>query len=227
MDINTTHENHTTNKYNLNNKIMITSILCLSFVILLVFLLHIYARCMLRPPRVNRAWHSTPQPDSIPMKLGLDPTIINLLPSFLFKEMDGHDQVECAICFALLEEDELVRCLPNCNHFFHLDCVDKWLSGQSTCPICRSDAAPRLSLLDREAPVHSELTEVVIVNSQGCEYDHNNLIKNNNNGSGSSSSSSFRLSSFRKIIIGRDRSPSSSRIQVCGEVDFQMQGQAS
>lgn len=29
-----------------------------------------------------------------------------------------------------------------CAHHFHLKCIDKWLKGNRTCPICRQNAAP-------------------------------------------------------------------------------------
>ena len=96
----------------------------------------------------------------------------------MFKKIDGHhdDHIdECAVCLSTLEEDELARRLPNSNHVFHMACIDTWLSGQITCPICRSDASPKLVPQDREPPIHSvsELTEVVVVTSE-AQCDHNN-----------------------------------------------------
>jgi len=35
------------------------------------------------------------------------------------------------------EDEEFVKTLPNCGHFFHLVCIDKWLVKQGSCPICR------------------------------------------------------------------------------------------
>jgi hypothetical protein len=58
----------------------------------------------------------------------------------------------CFICFEKYKEKELKRKLPNCNHFFHKKCIDKWLKNKSTCPHCRSDLMTHITLSseDRE-----------------------------------------------------------------------------
>lgn len=43
----------------------------------------------------------------------------------------------CSICLAEFEEGEKLRVLPNCNHGFHVECIDRWLASHSSCPICR------------------------------------------------------------------------------------------
>jgi E3 ubiquitin-protein ligase ATL10/75/76/77/78 len=52
---------------------------------------------------------------------------------------------DCPICLAEFGEGEQVRVLPNCNHCFHMECIDKWLTSHSSCPMCRHS----LSLLNR------------------------------------------------------------------------------
>eukprot|EP00421_Protoceratium_reticulatum_P018618 CAMPEP_0168376934 /NCGR_PEP_ID=MMETSP0228-20121227/10570_1 /TAXON_ID=133427 /ORGANISM="Protoceratium reticulatum, Strain CCCM 535 (=CCMP 1889)" /LENGTH=305 /DNA_ID=CAMNT_0008389923 /DNA_START=54 /DNA_END=971 /DNA_ORIENTATION=- len=47
---------------------------------------------------------------------------------------------ECAICFEMFEEDDLVRILP-CLHRFHVPCIDPWLLSRWTCPLCKSELA--------------------------------------------------------------------------------------
>ncbi|XP_047324136.1 RING-H2 finger protein ATL78-like [Impatiens glandulifera] len=44
---------------------------------------------------------------------------------------------ECAICLSEFITGERVRLLPNCNHGFHVGCIDKWLNSHSSCPTCR------------------------------------------------------------------------------------------
>ncbi|XP_026396950.1 RING-H2 finger protein ATL78-like [Papaver somniferum] len=44
---------------------------------------------------------------------------------------------ECVICLSEFAQSERIRILPKCNHGFHIKCIGKWLSSQSTCPTCR------------------------------------------------------------------------------------------
>ncbi|KAM5315097.1 E3 ubiquitin-protein ligase RLIM-like [Glossophaga mutica] len=43
---------------------------------------------------------------------------------------------ECSICITEYREGSQLRILP-CSHEFHVRCIDRWLSDNSTCPICR------------------------------------------------------------------------------------------
>lgn len=47
------------------------------------------------------------------------------------------DPTKCLICQCEYEADECVRQLP-CGHEFHMGCVDQWLSGSKTCPVCKA-----------------------------------------------------------------------------------------
>ncbi|KAJ0959687.1 hypothetical protein J5N97_000655 [Dioscorea zingiberensis] len=42
----------------------------------------------------------------------------------------------CCICLAKYVDNDELRELP-CTHFFHLDCVDKWLKINASCPLCK------------------------------------------------------------------------------------------
>ena len=45
----------------------------------------------------------------------------------------------CSICRNDFEENEIVRKLNNCNHIFHMSCIDTWFETNIRCPICRND----------------------------------------------------------------------------------------
>lgn len=72
---------------------------------------------------------------------------INDLPTriFTFKSKQGSadsqedsNQRSCCICFDDYKDNETVRTLP-CLHFFHTECIDRWLFKSQTCPICKVD----------------------------------------------------------------------------------------
>ncbi|XP_073127279.1 E3 ubiquitin-protein ligase ATL41-like [Henckelia pumila] len=204
------------NNYDANSRIMITAIISLSFVVLLVTLLHVYARCVIRRQsrrreslrRLGLLRTSAIVHTSEPPKTGLDPSVIASLPVSVFKQT--RNSIECSVCLCALEDGERLRLLPNCKHSFHVDCIDKWLGSNSTCPICRAEAEPRLVPEPREGMVVPPSAPP----SEGTS-DGQSLAKANGGSSGSSSSS--RLNSFRRML---SRERSSRRIQnhqSCGQ----------
>ncbi|CAK8571789.1 unnamed protein product [Lathyrus sativus] len=71
---------------------------------------------------------------------GLDESIIREIPSFQFIKGECEDQsvYGCVVCLTEFQEQDVIKILPNCNHAFHLDCIDIWLQTNSNCPLCRS-----------------------------------------------------------------------------------------
>ncbi|XP_022842948.1 RING-H2 finger protein ATL39-like [Olea europaea var. sylvestris] len=53
----------------------------------------------------------------------------------IYIEQEGGDH-ECSICLFEFKDQELVRCLPACNHRFHFECIKTWLDISQTCPLC-------------------------------------------------------------------------------------------
>ncbi|KAG2691602.1 hypothetical protein I3843_08G016100 [Carya illinoinensis] len=51
--------------------------------------------------------------------------------------ISGEDAV-CCICLGKYANNDELRELP-CSHFFHKDCVDKWLRINALCPLCKSE----------------------------------------------------------------------------------------
>ncbi len=45
---------------------------------------------------------------------------------------------KCPICFELNNDIKLIRC----QHTFHKTCIDKWLTTNPTCPLCRTRVYP-------------------------------------------------------------------------------------
>jgi len=46
---------------------------------------------------------------------------------------------ECVICWGAFEkESEIVKLTCNDKHYFHSDCIERWIKqGNNSCPLCR------------------------------------------------------------------------------------------
>ncbi|XP_017982440.1 PREDICTED: RING-H2 finger protein ATL66 [Theobroma cacao] len=123
--------------------------LLLIFFSLVIFIttLFLYAHwiCSQRRPSTAAAQNATPAPSP-----GLDPDFINSLPIVWHRSVVPNskgkngfiEETECSICLGLFEDEEKLKVLPECNHAYHSECVDKWLSSQSSCPLCRASLSP-------------------------------------------------------------------------------------
>ncbi|KAL0316643.1 UNVERIFIED_CONTAM: RING-H2 finger protein ATL43 [Sesamum radiatum] len=89
---------------------------------------------------------------------GINRKVIESLPMFRFSSLMGQkDGLECAVCLNRFEPDQVLRLLPKCKHAFHIECVDTWLDGHSTCPLCRCRVHPEdILLVDQFTPRSSD-----------------------------------------------------------------------
>ncbi|EME79641.1 uncharacterized protein MYCFIDRAFT_87921 [Pseudocercospora fijiensis CIRAD86] len=61
------------------------------------------------------------------------------------------DDQRCLVCLCDFETKEVARKLVKCNHLFHKECIDQWLTtGRNSCPLCREQG------VDEKKPVESE-----------------------------------------------------------------------
>ncbi|KAM3223552.1 hypothetical protein ACQJBY_057114 [Aegilops geniculata] len=84
-----------------------------------------------------------PAPDE--PRAGLGEPAIRALPAFRYTKAakddvakNSADASECAVCLGEFQEGERVRLLPGCLHVFHAECIDTWLHGCASCPLCRA-----------------------------------------------------------------------------------------
>ncbi|XP_058763787.1 E3 ubiquitin-protein ligase Os03g0188200-like [Vicia villosa] len=76
---------------------------------------------------------------------GINPQLLETFPIVLYSSVNKHvkegdeDPLPCAVCLAEFNDNDSVRVLPQCNHFFHPPCIDAWLSTHVTCPVCRTE----------------------------------------------------------------------------------------
>ncbi|EAZ23518.1 hypothetical protein OsJ_07214 [Oryza sativa Japonica Group] len=75
---------------------------------------------------------------------GLDPAAVAAIPVVPYAEVRKHRSggggaLECAVCLTVFDDGDDLRLLPQCSHAFHPDCIDPWLEGHVTCPLCRAN----------------------------------------------------------------------------------------
>ncbi|XP_044466522.1 RING-H2 finger protein ATL29 [Mangifera indica] len=74
---------------------------------------------------------------------GLDPSLVQSFPTFEYSSVKEFQRkkygLECAICLAEFEDDDMLRLITLCYHVFHQECIDLWLRSHKTCPVCRKD----------------------------------------------------------------------------------------
>ncbi|EPZ32396.1 hypothetical protein ROZALSC1DRAFT_26930 [Rozella allomycis CSF55] len=65
---------------------------------------------------------------------------INSIPVYKYFELDdslkGDEVCNCTICLTDYDSFDEVKALY-CSHVFHKECVDRWLSENASCPVCR------------------------------------------------------------------------------------------
>ncbi|KAK7321820.1 hypothetical protein VNO77_32793 [Canavalia gladiata] len=73
---------------------------------------------------------------------GLSPSDLEKLPKITGRELVLG--TECAVCLDEIGIDQPARLVPGCNHGFHMECADAWLSKHPLCPVCRAKLDPLL-----------------------------------------------------------------------------------
>jgi len=58
------------------------------------------------------------------------------------EDQDGPSQSTCAVCLDNIEIGQSYKRMPKCDHCFHAQCIDQWLSTRATCPVCRGEIFP-------------------------------------------------------------------------------------
>lgn len=65
---------------------------------------------------------------------------INSLPKATTEQLEQHNDV-CSICFQEMSS----AVITYCGHFFHGNCLRKWLYVQETCPMCHQAVRPKMA----------------------------------------------------------------------------------
>ncbi|KAF3706030.1 E3 ubiquitin-protein ligase RNF38 [Channa argus] len=70
---------------------------------------------------------------------------IQRFPTKFFQSANSVGNTQCQICFCDYTDGEKLRMLP-CFHDYHVQCIDRWLKDNTTCPLCRANLADRDSI---------------------------------------------------------------------------------
>lgn len=85
------------------------------------------------------------QPNEVIVTAGLDESTIESYKKVELGEsrrLPGVNDIVCPICLSEYASKETVRCIPECEHCFHIDCIDAWLKLHGSCPLCRNSPSP-------------------------------------------------------------------------------------
>ncbi|KAL0331094.1 UNVERIFIED_CONTAM: putative RING-H2 finger protein ATL69 [Sesamum angustifolium] len=106
-----------------------------------------YACGMVRAFNIQRRLNSglptvvSDQRPTIRSASGLDRPTIESYPTTVLGEsrrLPEPNDGTCPICLSEYQPKETLRSLPECNHYFHANCIDEWLKLNGTCPLCRN-----------------------------------------------------------------------------------------
>lgn len=70
------------------------------------------------------------------------------LPVILYQNIQTN-HTECSICLDKYQKQSKIRQLP-CQHIFHQECIDKWLTeSRPTCPFCKQTAGRSVPIINK------------------------------------------------------------------------------
>ncbi|KAF8088327.1 hypothetical protein N665_0546s0053 [Sinapis alba] len=85
------------------------------------------------------------QANEVTVTAGLDESTIESYKKVELGEsrrLPGVNDIVCPICLTEYACKDTVRCIPECEHCFHIECIDAWLKLHGSCPLCRNAPSP-------------------------------------------------------------------------------------
>ncbi|AQK71782.1 RING-H2 finger protein ATL7 [Zea mays] len=113
-----------------------------TFVLLLFFYLFYLRRRRANWQSLRMRTNNLIRGDNARLECGLKKEMREMLPVVIFKESFLIRETQCSVCLAEYEPDERLQKIPPCGHTFHINCIDHWLSTNTTCPLCRVSLLP-------------------------------------------------------------------------------------
>uniref|UniRef100_J3NAF2 RING-type E3 ubiquitin transferase n=1 Tax=Oryza brachyantha TaxID=4533 RepID=J3NAF2_ORYBR len=59
-----------------------------------------------------------------------------------YRKAEEWREAMCPVCLSDFADGEAVRVLPECMHYFHVECIGTWLRANTSCPLCRAETTP-------------------------------------------------------------------------------------
>jgi len=104
--------------------------------------------------------------------------MIEITELFLFNDSENISDIKCPICKEDYCDGDIMRKIISCDHCYHANCFEKWLSDNSTCPICRMDL---LDLVNNNETITQSRDENVESSLTGNIGELRNRGSNNHN----------------------------------------------
>jgi hypothetical protein len=82
------------------------------------------------------------------------------LPCHDFESAGSEAGGDCVVFLEAFEAGGRCRQLPRCEHSFHAECVDSWLTKSRTCPVCHGDVVDRPPKGEAKAAASSGVVEM-------------------------------------------------------------------
>ena len=79
--------------------------------------------------------------EDLTQQQGLSLTEIHQVSELMLNESSSEEEEPkiCSICQQNLEWDIIIRKINECNHEYHVNCIDRWLVDHTNCPTCRRE----------------------------------------------------------------------------------------
>ncbi|XP_059667537.1 putative RING-H2 finger protein ATL53 [Cornus florida] len=144
---------------------------------IIVYHLVLVKYCLRRQENSSESSQLVPDPRP---PTGVEPKILETIPILAYSTKKGYlfrvDQTECVVCLGELEDEDIVRLLPNCKHSFHVPCIDQWFMARDSCPVCRS---PIVAPITQVPPLHAHVDQTDSVELPPQDHDQRAHIGGN------------------------------------------------
>ncbi|CAN6232070.1 unnamed protein product [Urochloa humidicola] len=146
-----------------------------TFVLLLFFYLFYLRRRRANWQSLRMRTNNLIRGDNPRLECGLKKEMREMLPVVIFKESFLIRETQCSVCLADYQPDERLQRIPPCGHTFHINCIDHWLSKNTTCPLCRVSLlpAPKATSIDLDLEAQTVVEESLNVHHQEGLADGN------------------------------------------------------